>query len=209
MKAPEETCSKCGKRITGRSLAHVVSNAVVCSTCRRKIESERERGSVPATDPQRSFLANLGFPNTVGWTLGRASETIDRAQKIRYFAFQVARQEWGADLYGIDLASLVQWVFPQSDLSDAISATMAWSQEITIQRKKEHISRGREASSAECAPDVPKDAAYFAVRQALVSLCSHRIKEIGGGPPQRPSQPMRAAKSGIVSRIISWFFGLK
>jgi len=192
-KLEDEKCENCGKIIKGSAKANLVEGRVVCTPCWKKLTGYTSP-TRPATGRQLDYLRKLDFRDVDGFTFDQASWTLDRAEQTRYFAFQVARQEWGRDLQGFDLRPLVHEVFGDSKMLEEIYETMQRRDELTFARSealqaaqlKNMDSNGRfrgaggrftsydPVSLRDCAPDLDRDSNYLKVRDGLLALFGER-----------------------------------
>ena len=144
---PEEKCENCGKVIKGTGKANVLNERVLCTPCWKLLSGHRTPNR-PATGRQIEFLRNLGFPNVDGLIFDEAGYTLSHAQEIRYFAFQVARQEWNKDLQGFDLRPLVHAIFADPKMHKEIYETMGQREEATYKRQDDSASKyGRQGKA--------------------------------------------------------------
>ena len=122
-KLEEETCQNCGKIIKGKAKANIVNDRIVCTPCWNALAGHTGP-TRPATDKQLQFLRDLGFRDVDDYTFDKAHWTLDHAQELRYFAFQVARQEWKQNLKGFDLRPMIQATFADPTMLEEIYTLM-------------------------------------------------------------------------------------
>jgi len=181
MNLPEEHCENCGKAISRRARANVFGERVLCTPCYNKAKNElarrEERDNRPATSGQLKFLKDLGFSSVDNFTFDQASSTLDHAQQIRYFAFKIARQEWGLDLTGSDLRPIVHVAFNDSAMRDRIYNTMQQVHDAAYERQSQmdaaniNNAHYEQPFIGDVEPPLnPRDPDYIKVRAGLIAL---------------------------------------
>jgi hypothetical protein len=188
-KLEEAICENCGTIITGKAKANLVNDKIVCTPCWKTLAGHSSP-TRPATEKQLRFLRDLGFRQVDGYSFDKAHWTLDHAQELRYFAFQVARQEWKQDLKGFDLRPMIHAAFADPAMLEEIYALMRRREELAYARQRElnnaqlarmdSKGRIRDASGKfvtpesvpiwDCAPDLEKDLNYCMVRDSLLAI---------------------------------------
>lgn len=128
-----------------------------------------------ANEKQLSFLRSIGVRPPANCTLQLASELILRAQNARFYAWRIARQEWGADLDGRALRPIIVAVLRKPKRSQAI-----------VERMDGYLEGLMSATDPEAyAPDFPRDESFAFVRAAI--LIHHPNLEHAQAKPERLS----------------------
>jgi hypothetical protein len=172
MPPPKAICSQCGKAIVGRAKVSQFRGRAVCSPCAKELE----KATRPATSAQIDFLRSLSFPNPEQFTFNQARWTLDHAQEVRYYCFQVARQEWHKDLKGYDLRVIIHATFSDPQMLEDIYQTMDRRQKAAYERQHaEQEAHWQDAdydgvAFVDCVPDLPKDLNYRKIRDGLLAL---------------------------------------
>jgi hypothetical protein len=132
--------------------------------------------SRPASKKQIEFMQSLGLPIPEGCTLEHAKVALDQAQKIRYFAFAVARQEWKVDLKGVTLNKILHSALANPPLKDAIVSVMEWYDDETQNRSDQlnelHYDEEdwQQPTLAEFAPELPISNEFEWMRAQLLTF---------------------------------------